>query len=191
MERNHYDARLQALTETEAIYEWQGGQLHTPRPEKSPWIEKEVGQIGVLVVNQQSGEAGFFRPYIEQRLRRMPEYDTPTKWAWWLDDGDVFRGDGLLFVKAGLVPGIDGNVIDDETEPVTLQVPPEFFAVCHDFGLTAEAVLRGFIADAAELMNYIKEPREDGYSSNGSDERRMAYEYLERAYAPLRPMRNR
>ena len=155
------------------------------RAQNRPWLEKEVGQIGVLVVNKDSGEAGYFRPYMEQRLRRMPEYDTPTKWAWWLDDG-LFVGDGLLFVKAGLVPGVDGNVIDDETEPVTLQVPPEFFDLCAEYELTPEEALRGFIADACGLMNYIANPREDGYSSNGSDERDMAAGYLERAYAPRR-----
>jgi len=47
-------------------------------------------------------------------------------------------------------------------------------------------VLRGFIADAASLNNYMAEPRADGYSSNGSDERMLAYDYIERAYGMRR-----
>ena len=47
-----------------------------------------------------------------------------------------------------------------------------------------ETVLRGFIADLAEIMNWARNPREDGYSSNGSDERRMAREYYERVGYP-------
>ena len=41
-------------------------------------------------------------------------------------------------------------------------------------GVTPEQVLRGFIADLAEIVNWAADPRTDGYSSNGSDERRMA-----------------
>jgi hypothetical protein len=43
-------------------------------------------------------------------------------------------------------------------------------------------VLRGFIADLCSLHNYFRCPREDGYTSLGSDERRMAQEYFHRAY---------
>ena len=41
-------------------------------------------------------------------------------------------------------------------------------------------VLEGFIADLAGIMNYADDLREDGYSSNGSDECRLAMEYCER-----------
>jgi hypothetical protein len=45
-------------------------------------------------------------------------------------------------------------------------------------------VLTGFIADLAGIMNWADNPRADGYSSNGSDERRMAMEYYERVGYP-------
>ena len=43
-------------------------------------------------------------------------------------------------------------------------------------------MLRGFIADVCGLMNYVKLPREDGYSSHGSDERDYAEQWFDRAY---------
>ena len=47
-----------------------------------------------------------------------------------------------------------------------------------------EVVLRGFIADLCEIISWHSAPRADGYSSNGSDERRMAREYYERVGYP-------
>jgi hypothetical protein len=46
--------------------------------------------------------------------------------------------------------------------------------------VTPEIVLRGFIADLCGIINWHASPREDGYSSNGSDERRMAQDYYDR-----------
>lgn len=62
---------------------------------------------------------------------------------------------------------------------LTLELPPEFIELCDRDGVTPETVLRGFIADLSEIMNWQSNPA-DGYSSNGSDERRMAGEYYER-----------
>jgi hypothetical protein len=45
-------------------------------------------------------------------------------------------------------------------------------------------VLRGFIADLCELTSWVNNPRADGYSNNGSDERRYAMEYYERVGYP-------
>jgi hypothetical protein len=67
---------------------------------------------------------------------------------------------------------------------ITLDLPPEFIAVCQADGVDPKDVLRGFIADLGEIMNWQSAPREDGYSSNGSDERRMAREYYERVGYP-------
>ena len=71
-----------------------------------------------------------------------------------------------------------------KTRCLTLQLPPEFVALCESDGVTPEQVLRGFIADLAGIMNWAADPRADGYSSNGSDERRMAMEYYERVGYP-------
>jgi hypothetical protein len=67
---------------------------------------------------------------------------------------------------------------------VTIDLPPEFVALCKGDGVEPEVVLRGFIADLAEIMNWADAPRADGYSSNGSDERRYAMEYYERVGYP-------
>jgi hypothetical protein len=45
-------------------------------------------------------------------------------------------------------------------------------------------VLRGFIADLCGIMNWANNPRADGYSSNGSDERQMAEQYQWRVGYP-------
>lgn len=67
---------------------------------------------------------------------------------------------------------------------ITLDLPDEFIELCQDDGIEPEFVLRGFIADLAGIMNWAANPREDGYSSNGSDERRMAGEYYDRVGYP-------
>ncbi len=56
--------------------------------------------------------------------------------------------------------------------------------LCERDGVAPHTVLRGFIADLCSIMNWAKSPRDDGYSSNGSDERRMARAYYERVGYP-------
>lgn len=72
------------------------------------------------------------------------------------------------------------------TQPasLTLPLPAEFIALCEGDGVTPETVLRGFIADVAGIMNWARDPRSDGYSSNGSDEREMAFAYYQRVGYP-------
>lgn len=67
---------------------------------------------------------------------------------------------------------------------LTIELPAEFVRLCERDGVTSETVLRGFIADLAGIMNWQANPREDGYSSNGSDERQMAWDYYERVGYP-------
>jgi hypothetical protein len=67
---------------------------------------------------------------------------------------------------------------------VTLKLPDEFIELCREDGVTPEIVLRGFIADLAEIISWADNPRTDGYCSNGSDERTMAREYYERVGYP-------
>jgi hypothetical protein len=63
---------------------------------------------------------------------------------------------------------------------LTLALPAEFVIFCANHHTTPETVLRGFIADVAGIINWAANPREDGYSSNGSDERDMAFAYFDR-----------
>jgi hypothetical protein len=67
---------------------------------------------------------------------------------------------------------------------IALALPPEFIRLCESDGVKPEIVLRGFIADLCGIMNWSNHPRVDGYSSNGSDERRLAEEYYERVGYP-------
>ena len=67
---------------------------------------------------------------------------------------------------------------------ITINLPPEFVALCKRDGVEPEVVLRGFIADLAEIVNWADNPRVDGYASNVSDERRYAMEYYERVGYP-------
>lgn len=67
---------------------------------------------------------------------------------------------------------------------ITLALPEEFIALCASDGVSPEVVLRCFIEDLAGIMNWAAAPRADGYSSNGSDERRMAMEYYQRVGYP-------
>ncbi|HEU0204303.1 MAG TPA: hypothetical protein VFR86_28155 [Burkholderiaceae bacterium] len=69
---------------------------------------------------------------------------------------------------------------------ITIKLPPEFIDLCAADGVEPEEVLRGFIADLAEIINWADNPRADGYSSNGSDEREYASAYYERVGYPWR-----
>lgn len=67
---------------------------------------------------------------------------------------------------------------------VTLELPPEFIALCKQDGVTAEVVLRGFIADLCGIVSWANNPRKDGYCTNGSDERDKARTYYDRVGYP-------
>ncbi len=69
-------------------------------------------------------------------------------------------------------------------QQITIDLPEEFIELCKADEIEPEQVLRGFIADLAEIMNWANDPREDGYSSNGSDERMKAREYYDRVGYP-------
>lgn len=69
---------------------------------------------------------------------------------------------------------------------LTLQLPAEFTALCKDDDTSPEEVLRGFIADLCEITSWASDPRKDGYSSNGSDERMYARQYYDRCGYPYR-----
>lgn len=67
---------------------------------------------------------------------------------------------------------------------IEIDLPAEFVEMCSADGVEPVTVLRGFIADLAEIHNFLNNPRADGYSSNGSDERRLANEYYQRVGYP-------
>lgn len=73
------------------------------------------------------------------------------------------------------------------SKKVTLELPQEFLDLCKQDKIEPEQVLRGFIADLTEITSWVSNPRKDGYSSNGSDERMMARQYYERVGYPFGP----
>lgn len=142
-----------------------------------------LGDVGCLTLTKPRKEAPFtFARYPDPRIRRVPDLDDVDagQWAWRClsDEGEQL----VRYVKPDLVPGKAGQVIKDTTTPVVVNVPMEFLELAATRGLSPEQVLRGFIADLCELQNYFVLPREDGLSSNGSDERLLAREYFERAH---------
>jgi hypothetical protein len=58
---------------------------------------------------------------------------------------------------------------------ITLELPPEFIALCRQDDVQPEAVLRGFIADLC--IDNSLEPRTDGYGNSGSEARLTALAY--------------
>ena len=63
---------------------------------------------------------------------------------------------------------------------LTLNLPQQFLWLCESHKVEPEVVIRGFIADLCDL-------RTAEYSTNGSDERRLAEEYYDRVgYAQWR-----
>lgn len=177
MEQTYYDTTLRLLSDDVAIYEWQGRTMQRPRLADTTGLAGEIGRIGVLVVNERSGEAGFFQPYLEQRLRRAMQYDVADRWGWTLEGQNE-----PLLVRMGVIPGIDGTVIEDKTSLLMVAIPPEFDALCTEYKQDVESVVRGFIADTCGLKNEVSAPRIDGFSTNGIDARAQAHAYLERAY---------
>ena len=67
---------------------------------------------------------------------------------------------------------------------ISIELPPEFIALCKHDSIDPEFVLRGFIADLCAITSSADAPRADHYQNNGSDERRMAMEYYERVGYP-------
>ncbi len=159
--------------------------------EAPAWLKP--GQVGILRLPAGGGFG--FQPYAEQRLRRLQAKDYPADgedahtvlWAWQLEGASPDeRGSSKhpITTQAHFVPGKGGWFVEDCTEDVTIKMPAEFLELCESRGITPEQALQGFIADVCGLVNAVDHPREDGFSSNGSDERNMASDYFDRAYFP-------
>ena len=65
---------------------------------------------------------------------------------------------------------------------LTIELPVEFVELCRSYNMQPGEDIRQFVADAACIMNLASNPRPDGYSSSGSDERTLAMEYMHRAF---------
>jgi hypothetical protein len=174
-----YDAVLTRIDESARVLIF--NVAHTPHCVSSPHFGSwwHVGMVGRLSLACDTQPFGFFA-YPDQRLRRAPERDDlrRQRWGWRI-------AQRRLTAKAGVIPGKDGALVTEDTEPVCLDLPREFLNFCANRNIQPEVVLRGFMADLCELMNWCSCPREDGYCSNGSDERMYAQAYFQRAYGWL------
>lgn len=170
------------------VFEYQGERVRVETfAGGAGFLAGNIGQVGAVQLAEDSGIYRF-TAYHDQSLRRAPELDdfvmahreqqTRHVQFGWRNDANPT---GFL-APIGIIPGENGFFIPDSTDPLTLDVPSEFVDLCTQFRATPVEVLRGFIADAADLKNFMAAPRADGYSSNGSDERTMAYDYIQRAY---------
>lgn len=160
-------------------------------------LVEKIGHVGVAVRANEfvdgrmtpCRDAVFFRPYIDQTLRRRPEIDIAAHKQTHRNEATVgwsCEARGLFHAPPGITPGEHGQYVPDTTELLTLRVPAAFAELCQEYGMSPEKVLSGFMADAAGLDSYVSNPRADGISSNGSDERDQAAGYVERAWGHRR-----
>lgn len=170
-----YDVEVIAVEPGSRELTFQAGQrrliVSTSHPE---WWS--IGQVGCLTLSVNPMQ-WTFRVYPDPRLRRAPELDDAGArvWGWRL-------GARRIVLRQGVTPGKNGAYVPDQTTSISLDVPPEFTELCAACECSPATVLRGFIGDLCGLRNYCACPREDGYSSHGSDERWMAQSYFERVY---------
>lgn len=182
------------------FYEGKQHQLLSPSPWNEQFSRRDVGKFGYVelatnpVETVQEG-ARYFRAYVDQSLRRVPELDSSQRTAgcepalvpsqqcvvgWRCDtQPNGFRA------PVGLIPGEHGFFVPDTTVEVTLRVPPEFVRECRRYQMTPSQLLRSFVGDLAGIQNFVRNPRADGYGSNGSDERDFAEQWVQRAYGHL------
>lgn len=157
------------------------------------YSHRDVGHIGYVEPAHSFGldlpeGACYFRAYMDQSLRRVPELDSADRST--ERDGRAaevvgWRCDsksGGFRAPVGIIPGEDGRFVSDKTVAVTVRVPPEFVRECLRVQMTPEAVLRSFVGDLAGIQNLVACPRTDGFGSNGSDERNYADAWLQRAH---------
>lgn len=170
-----YDVKLTRI-DTQAgtlTFETGGIEFSERPPSMAGWT---VGHIGRLRMSRKSGMFAF-HVYVDQRLRQDPFGDDSEnqKWGWRL-------GDLPIQVRAGILPGLDGKVITRDIEILEIELPREFIDFCAQHGVTPVRVLRAYVADLCELFNWVRCPREDGYSSNGSDEPMYAQIHFHRTF---------
>lgn len=163
--------------------EYQGQQYELSGPKHYAKLAGMVGYVGWF-----QGEV-FFRPYLDQTLRRVPEFDRANVESRDADGRKVATVGWICAAKpegfhapVGLVPGKDGQYVPDLSVEVRFRVPQEFLQECTRRQLTPEELLSGFVGDVSGIMNWANCPRADGYGSHGSDEREFAERWLQRAY---------
>jgi len=151
---------------------------------------ENIGLMGYLAPHWEPSDSPgcIFHAYPDQTLRRAVELDAPDTHVerdgrrpnvvgWYCDA----RPEGFR-APVGLVPGLMGEFVPDDSWAELLRVPREFKVLARDHRLSVEELLQAFMADVCSLRNTLGAPRADGLTSNGSDERDLAEQWFQRAF---------
>jgi hypothetical protein len=169
-----YDAQLIDIDHTQKSLIFSVNETYRiPVSDTAYW---RVGSVGRLRLPA-PGSSFSFHVYSDPGLRREPALDNADRgiWGWRLEDRQ-------FTIKAGILPGKAGAFVPNDTESVQIDLPRELLNLAAACQLQPVMILREFIANLCGLRNLCACPREDGYSSNGSDERDLAQEYFRRTY---------
>jgi len=145
-----------------------------------PGVQVPAGAVGGLVGVtgwDQRAAAWIFTAYMDPTLRRRTELDSAQRLGWC----NASRPAGLTAPR-GLVPGVLGAFVDDETEAFRVRVPPEFISVAARYRAPVAKLLRAFVADACGITQAQGVPRADGYSQTNSAAHAAALGYLAAAF---------
>jgi hypothetical protein len=173
-----FDARVVAIDNIGGVATFAAAGISYVRQLSFPgfWAPATVG----LLCLPEDDDTFTFHSYPDQRLRRLPDLDPPNQddWGWSIEEH-------RFTVKCGILPGLSGAVIRDDTRALTIRIAPEFDDWCARHQLDPVSVLRTFVADLCAITNSRRRPREDGYCSSGAHERFLAREYIRRVYPSL------
>lgn len=178
--QRHYDVTVLGIDAATglAVLKLSNGQVIEHEHASPLW---SVGARGVLEITTRDLQ---FWTYAEPSLKRTPHLDRQHPqlgeiWAWAIEGVT----DPIL-TRPHFVPGLGGRYIADLTEPQEVAIPPEFVDLCQQRGVTAEHVLKAFMADLCALQSSPALPREDGFCSQGVAEQVKALSWFEQAFGP-------
>ena len=203
----YYDARLKGVILTangeRFVIEYLGKELFLPADSaNAAYYDKilkqgekeETGLIGLVSQVRKKNNVGHSRARGFYRFDAYP--DQTLQRAFELDDFDYFGQDhnmnsigwrneanpnGFLAAR-GIIPGKEGRLISDSTEPYTVNIPFDFVEIATRLKQDPVDILKNFIADVCQLHSTDELPRADGFNSRGMEAEKKAREYLKQAY---------
>ncbi|HAR44092.1 MAG TPA: hypothetical protein DCS07_15910 [Bdellovibrionales bacterium] len=159
--------------------EYMGREIELPCCLPSDYLHVMNDQLNLIGFAQAIGDGEFhywFRPYLDQSLRRRYELDNNDRIGWTNDT----RPEGWTAPRV-VIPGVKGQFVEDNICIMHLPVPPEFLDLCDYHDIRPWDMLRRFMADLCNLDSPQEKPRADGLCCSGSDEHMLARDYFERS----------
>jgi len=135
-----------------------------------------AGGVGVTTWDPGAG-AWIFDGYQDPSLKRRAELDSPQRMGW----SNASRPGGWTAPR-GILPGVQGAFVDDETETFKVRVPPEFVTVAALHRVPVSKLLHAFVADACGIAQAPGVPRADGYQQTSTGAHSAALGYLAAAF---------